>query len=106
MRTKKRGQNMEIERKFWIQSLPDLPEENCSAVDQGYLCTEPVELRIRRRKEQKTGLTSYQLCIKSIGALSRHEVETALTQAQFEELAGRGGASLASLGLLGKGNHL
>ena len=55
---------MEIERKFWIQSLPDLPEENCSAVDQGYLCTEPVELRIRRRKEQKTGLTSYQLCIK------------------------------------------
>ena len=34
---------MEIERKFWIQSLPDLPEENCSAVDQGYLCTEPVE---------------------------------------------------------------
>lgn len=79
---------MEIERKFWIQTLPDLPEENCSAVDQGYLCTEPVELRIRRRKEQKTGLTSYQLCIKSIGALSRHEVETALTQAQFEELAG------------------
>ena len=78
---------MEIERKFWIDALPDLPEERRSDVEQGYLCTEPVELRIRRRQERDTGEVSYRLCIKSIGQLSRHEVETPLSRAQFEELA-------------------
>lgn len=79
---------MEIERKFWIDALPDLPEERRSEIDQGYLCTAPVELRIRRREELDTGEVSYRLCIKSIGQLSRHEVETPLDREQFEELAG------------------
>lgn len=78
---------MEIERKFWIHALPDLPEASCSDVYQGYLCTKPVELRIRKRQDRQTGQTRYQLCIKSIGQLSRHEVENDLSQAQFEELA-------------------
>jgi CYTH domain-containing protein len=78
---------MEIERKFWIQSLPTLPEIRSSDIEQGYLCTEPVELRIRRQKNRITEITTYQLCIKSMGLLSRHEVETELSQAQFEELA-------------------
>ncbi len=78
---------MEIERKFWMESLPDLPEEQSSEMEQGYLCTTPVELRIRRRRDQRTGETRYHLCIKSIGALSRHEVETDLSEAQFYELA-------------------
>ena len=65
---------MEIERKFWIDTLPDLPEERRSDVYQGYLCTEPVELRIRKRVEAG-GETVYQICVKSIGKLSRHEVE-------------------------------
>ena len=52
---------------------------------QGYLCTEPVELRIRKRVEAG-GETVYQICVKSIGKLSRHEVETELSRAQFEEL--------------------
>ena len=76
---------MEIERKFWIDTLPDLPEERRSDVYQGYLCTEPVELRIRKRVEAG-GETVYQICVKSIGKLSRHEVETELSRAQFEEL--------------------
>ena len=79
---------MEIERKFWIHTLPNLPEESCSDIYQGYLCTEPVELRIRKRQDWQTGQTHYQLCIKSVGMLSRHEVETELSQGQFEELAG------------------
>lgn len=79
---------MEIERKFWIESLPDLPEERRSDVYQGYLCTEPVELRIRKRVEQGGCNSVYQLCVKSIGKLSRHEVETELTREQFEELEG------------------
>ena len=77
---------MEIERKFWIDTLPELPEERRSDVYQGYLCTEPVELRIRKRVEAG-GEMVYQLCVKSIGKLSRHEVETKLSRAQFEELA-------------------
>ena len=77
---------MESERKFWIDTLPELPEERRSAVYQGYLCTEPVELRIRKRVEAG-GEIVYQLCVKSIGKLSRHEVETELSRAQFEELA-------------------
>lgn len=77
---------MEIERKFWIKSLPDLPEENSSDVDQGYLCTTPVEVRIRRRQDRQTAQIRYQLCIKSIGVLSRHEVETELSEVQFTEL--------------------
>ena len=60
---------MEIERKFWIDTLPEL-----------------VELRIRKRVEAG-GEIVYQLCVKSIGKLSRHEVETELSRAQFEELA-------------------
>ena len=77
---------MEIERKFWIDTLPELPEERRSDVYQGYLCTEPVELRIRKRVEAG-GEIVYQLCVKSIGKLSRHEVETELSRAPFEELA-------------------
>lgn len=77
---------MEIERKFWIDALPDFPEERRSDVYQGYLCTEPVEVRIRRRADSDVPRTVYQICVKSIGKLSRHEVETELTQAQFEEL--------------------
>lgn len=79
---------MEIERKFWIHKLPDLAEESCSDIYQGYLCTAPVELRIRKWQDRRTGQIHYQLCVKSIGKLSRHEVETELSQGQFDELAG------------------
>ena len=85
-KTKEEMIPMEIERKFWIDTLPDLPEERRSDVYQGYLCTEPVELRIRKRVEAG-GEMMYQLCVKSIGKLSRHEVETELSREQFEELA-------------------
>ena len=77
---------MEIERKFWIDRLPDLPEVRHSEIEQAYLCTAPVELRIRRRRELDTGEVTYRLCIKSIGTLSRHEVETPLSREQYEEL--------------------
>lgn len=77
---------MEIERKFWIDALPDFPEARRSDVYQGYLCTEPVEVRIRKRLDSGAAQAVYQICVKSIGKLSRHEVETELTQAQFKEL--------------------
>ena len=52
---------------------------------QGYLCTEPVELRIRKRVEAG-GETVYQICVKSIGKLSRHEGGDRTESPQFEEL--------------------
>lgn len=78
---------MEIERKFWLDRFPDhLPLIRRLQTWQGYLYTDPAEVRIRRSREEDTGREYYRLCIKSQGSLSRHEVETELTQVQFEEL--------------------
>ena len=78
---------MEIERKFLLDRFP----EGLSLVKrlqtwQGYLYTDPAEVRIRRSRVEDTGEEYYRLCIKSQGDLSRHEVETDLTREQFEEL--------------------
>ncbi len=77
---------MEIERKFKLNEFPALPETAWLDQYQGYLATDP-EVRIRRTVNHTAQTESYILCIKSVGDLVRHEVETALTQAQFEELA-------------------
>lgn len=78
---------MEIERKFWLESFPkDLPLTRRLQTWQGYLYTDPAEVRIRRSREEDTGREYFRLCIKSQGTLSRHEVETELTREQFEEL--------------------
>lgn len=80
---------MEIERKFWMTQFPtQFPELVHLETDQGYLVHRPVTVRIRRSRNVETGACTYILCIKSQGTLSRHEVETALKPAQFEELAG------------------
>lgn len=80
---------MEIERKFWITDFPtEYPELVHLETEQGYLTTMPVTVRIRRSRNCSTGAESYILCIKSKGTLSRHEVETPIEKAQFEELAG------------------
>lgn len=79
---------MEIERKFWITSLPtQYPELVHLETDQGYLSHRPFSVRIRRSCNVVTGECSYILCIKSQGTLSRHEVETTLRPEQFDELA-------------------
>lgn len=77
---------MEIERKFKLVDFPDLPEESFIEQWQGYLAVDP-EVRIRREVNHTQGWERYILCIKSIGDLIRHEVETPLEQAQYEELA-------------------
>lgn len=78
---------MEIERKFWLEHVPEhLPLVRRLQVWQGYLYTDPAEVRIRRGRDEDTGREYYELCIKSQGDLSRHEVETELTREQFEEL--------------------
>ncbi len=77
---------MEIERKFKLIAFPDLPEMAYLDQWQGYLATDP-EVRIRRTENHTAGTETYILCIKSVGDLVRHEVETDITREQFEELA-------------------
>ena len=77
---------MEIERKFKLVEFPDLPQVAFLDQWQGYLATDP-EVRIRRTENHTAGTENFILCIKSVGDLVRHEVETDITREQFEELA-------------------
>ncbi len=46
---------MEIERKFWLEQFPEqLPLVRRQQVWQGYLYTDPSEVRIRRMREVDT----------------------------------------------------
>ena len=73
---------MEIERKFLIkkEQLPkDLANYSFHKIEQGYLCTDPVD-RIRRQDDE------YYLTYKSKGLLSREEYNLPLTQESYEHL--------------------
>lgn len=74
---------MEIERKYKIESLNDLPENYrdfpCHAIEQAYLCTNPV-VRIRREDD------SYYLTYKGKGLLAREEYNLPLTKESYEHL--------------------
>jgi adenylate cyclase len=72
----------EIERKFLVNDLPeDVRASPATHIRQGYLSVEPAEVRIRSRDD-----TSHELTVKSVGGLSRAEVNLPLTPDQFEEL--------------------
>jgi adenylate cyclase len=71
----------EIERKFIVADPPERLLEHGSAIQQGYLSIEPVEVRIRSRDGE-----AHELTVKSLGGLARTEVELALTPDQFDEL--------------------
>ena len=72
----------EIERKFLVRDSPvevrtGLPDH----IRQGYLSLEPVEVRIRSRAGRV-----YELTVKSVGGLSRAEVNLPLAAEEFDEL--------------------
>jgi adenylate cyclase len=71
----------EIERKFIVPDPPQGVLGRGSAIQQGYLSIEPVEVRIRSRDGE-----AHELTVKSLGGLARTEVELALTRDQFDEL--------------------
>jgi adenylate cyclase len=72
----------EIERKFVVDQLPDEVAAGASEhIRQGYLTIEPAEVRLRSRDD-----ATYELTVKSLGGLSRSEVNLPLTAEQFEEL--------------------
>ncbi len=70
---------MEIERKFLVNSLPNLKLYQGKSVKQGYISTDPV-IRIRQMDDL------YTLTVKSKGHLVRKEFAFDLTPEQFEGL--------------------
>ena len=73
---------LEIERKFLVkrENLPENLEQYPSkAIEQGYLCTEPV-VRIRKAND------NYYLTYKSKGLLAREEYNLPLTKEAYEHL--------------------
>ena len=74
---------MEIERKFLIQKLEELPfspfDYPHKELEQGYLCTAPV-VRIRREDDD------YILTYKSKGLMAREEYNLPLTKESYDHL--------------------
>lgn len=80
---------MEIERKWLMEGLPDIKEEKHIRITQGYISVEP-EVRIRSYQVlsgKDMGHIDHLLTIKGNGGLSREEVETYITEGQFNSLA-------------------
>ena len=83
---------MEIERK-WLFDINKVPTELSNTIThykQAYLSVEP-EVRIRSKSVESTiydkcSETTYALCIKGNGKLSRHEIQKGITKDEFEEL--------------------
>lgn len=70
---------IEIERRFLVDELPaELPEP--VRVEQAYLATEPVSVRVRRSADRRI------LTIKSGHGLERVEIERDLDPAEFDAL--------------------
>lgn len=70
----------EIERKFLVNSLPDLSGAKKAVVRQGYLTApeDSTELRLRQKNDR------YFLTLKGAGGLVRVERETEMSAEQFE----------------------
>lgn len=75
----KKGNKMEIERKFTIKTLPPLSPYPFHQIEQAYLNTDPV-IRIRKCDEE------YYLTYKGEGLLSREEYNLPLNRASYNHL--------------------
>ena len=72
--------NMEIERKYLVEQLPQHYQlYKFHSIQQGYLCTSPV---VRIRKEDQ----DYYLTYKGSGLLAREEYNLPLTKEAYEHL--------------------
>ena len=77
------GMAQEIERKFWIHSLPEVAKTaNRATIQQGYLAVEPTGNEVRLREISG----KFYLTVKNAGGLVREELETEITEAQFQIL--------------------
>lgn len=76
---------MEIERKFLLNKLPDLPYYEHSHVEQGYFSIDP-EVRIREKRVLPNGAVDFKLTLKGDGTLSRFESESLITPSFYNEV--------------------
>lgn len=70
----------EMERKFLLRRKPCIPLINGRSILQGYIITEPSELRIRKYDEE------YFLTVKESDSFSRAEWEVSIPRYIFEAL--------------------
>jgi adenylate cyclase len=75
---------VEVERKWLVQDLPDVPEHKGKKVIQGYIAiaTDGTEVRLRQTDGK------FFETVKSEGGLVRAEIEVELSKEQFEALWG------------------
>lgn len=70
---------MEIERKYLLNTIPDLSIYPSKKITQAYISTDPV-IRIRQMAD------SYFLTVKSQGHMMRDEFEMPITKEQYDSL--------------------
>ena len=73
----------EIERKFLISQLPNLPEIKSVEIHQAYLNTQGHEVRIRKSICE---ITDYKMAVKSEGDICRTEIEFLIDETTYEQL--------------------
>ena len=81
---------MEIERKWMVSGWPEgLPLEKEELMRQGYVTVVPtVRIREERTVTEGQERTEFILCFKSVGGLSREEIEFPIQEEQFRALEG------------------
>ena len=76
---RRRGQFMEIERKFLVAKMPSLDGLKYDKIIQGYVSLSP-EIRVRKKGDE------YYICEKSDGYTVREEKERKTDEKTFDEL--------------------
>lgn len=83
------SQNLEIERKFLVRSLPaNLKKNPKASIDQGYLVIEPGhgQVRVRRIADENFSTPEHYLTFKRREGTVRDEVNLAISREDFERL--------------------
>ena len=75
---------MEIERRWLVETWPDLKPASTFFMEQGYFLTHPA-IRIRQETLQD-GNTAYVLCFKGGAGLVREEIEVEVDQDRYQRL--------------------
>lgn len=68
----------EIERKYLLKNLPNLPYNRHSSIEQFYIYSTSPEIRLRRYNDDE-----FMLTIKNSGSLVRDEVEIPVTESFY-----------------------
>ena len=76
---------MEIERRWLVETWPDLTPAAVLHMDQGYFSIKPA-IRIRREMLEQ-GETAYVLCFKGGAGLAREEIEISLDPDRYGRLS-------------------